>query len=759
MQHDQSLERLVLELVSRNDYKPLKPKRLAEQLKLDQDQLKPLKRALKHLVKAGHIAWGPQHLVLKSVPTKKSNEIIGRFRRAAGGYGFVTQSPSESDPTPADLFVPENKTLDAVDGDLVRAKISRNSNRRDLRISGRIVEVIERRNFKFVGTYFERNGSGFVRVDGQKFQTDVLVGDASSKNGKAGDKVVIEMVKFPTSYAQGEAVIVEILGDRGAPGVDTRMVIREFNLPGEFPEAVLDDARQQAQQFDGTIPENRTDLTRETIITIDPISARDFDDAISLEQLENGHWKLGVHIADVSHFVKSNSELDDEAFRRATSVYLPDQVIPMLPEIISNNLASLQPGRVRFSMTAFIEFSEDGIPIQTELLRSAIKSTRRFTYEEVDDYLQDDAPWREKLSSEVFQLLRDMHTLAMRLRARRMARGAFDLIIPDIEIDFDGDGRVVGAHKVENTESHQIIEEFMLAANEAVARHLADKELNFLRRIHEPPSDMKLRDLRSFLNDLRIDVGPVHSRFDLNQVIELARTRPDRDAINFAVLRAMQKAIYSPRNEGHFALASKHYCHFTSPIRRYPDLVIHRFVGDLIDGKRPADNFGRQVSIGQHCSDLEQRAEAAERELIKLKLLNYFSKRIGEVLPAVVTGVEAYGLFAQGLEIPVEGLVSLNHLPPDHYVYDRATRTLSGPRGNLFRLGDPVVVQVVRVDTDTRQIDFRMIERRPFAAKNEAVQQSKKPKHRPVRATGSNQSRRSKPVKHATESRRPRKHK
>ena len=559
------------------------------------------------------------------------------------------------------------------------------------------------------GSYLERQGYGLVKVDGEQFATDILVGDAGAKNCRSGDKVVIEMVNFPSNTQLGEAVIVEVLGERGKPGVDTQTIIHQFNLPQQFPERVLEDAREQAESFDEKIHEGRVDFTQTTVITIDPKTARDFDDAISLEQIENGHWKLGVHIADVSHFVRPRSPLDDEAYARGTSVYLPDKVIPMLPETISNNLASLQPGRVRYTTTAVIEFSADGVPIDTELCRGAIKSAHRFNYEEIDEYLEDDRPWKEKLKPGVFQLVRDMHTLGMILRRRRMDRGAFDLIIPDVKIDFDDDGKVTGAHTVDNTESHQIIEEFMLAANEAVARRLADEELAFPRRIHEPPSEIKLRDLKSFLRDLGIETDLLQSRFELNRVIELAKERPERDAINFAVLRAMQKAIYSPRDVGHFALASKAYCHFTSPIRRYPDLVIHRMVAELIAGKRPPNDFGRLARLGQHCSDLEQRAEAAERELIKLKLLNYMANKIGETMEAIVTGVEPYGLFAQGLKIPAEGLVPIDGLPEDRYQFDKGSRTLSGMRGHQFRLGDRVVVEVKSVDPDARQLELAIV--------------------------------------------------
>ncbi len=720
MQRDKSLERLVLELVDQPGYKPLKPKKIAKELELTDEQIRPLKRALKYLIKSGQLAWGPQHLVLKSnsakkrndlksTPIKKRNELTGRFRMAAGGYGFVKPEPSENDPTPVDVFIPASKTGDAASGDLVRAKFSRRKGRKELLLTGRIIEVVERITHRFVGTYLEREGYGFVKVDGEKFNTDIMVGDAGAKNCRVDDKVVIEMVNFPSSYELGEAVIVEVLGERGQPGLDTQTIIHQFNLPQQFPEEVLENARQEAEKFDETIGQDRTDFTKDTVITIDPKTARDFDDAISLTKLENGHWKLGVHIADVSHFVKPRSPLDNEAYNRATSVYLPDKVIPMLPETISNNLASLQPGRVRYTTTAVIEFSEDGIPIHTDLHRGAINSAHRFNYEEIDDYLEDDKPWKTKLKPDVFRLVRDMHTLGMILRKRRMARGAFDLIIPDVKIDFDDDGKVVGAHKVDNTESHQIIEEFMLAANEAVAQRLADDELHFPRRIHESPSDMKLRDLKNFLQELGIDTRSLQNRFELNRIIDLAKERPERDAISFAILRSMQKAIYSPRDIGHFALASDAYCHFTSPIRRYPDLVIHRMVADLIIKKRPADDFGHLLKLGQHCSDLEQRAEAAERELIKLKLLNYMVDKVGETMEAIVTGVESYGLFAQGTDVPAEGLVPIVNLPNDKYDFDKASRTLTGARGNYFRLGDQVTVEIKSVDPDARKLELAVV--------------------------------------------------
>lgn len=741
MQKNASLEQQVLAHVNRENYRPVKPRIIAKQLDLTEDQLRDLKRTIKRLVKRGQLAYGPKHLVLKSAaaatPSSKpgkrksgsgksaqsrprNNEVVGRFSRAAGGFGFVIVTPDETagpdEATVDDVYIPQSRSLDASTGDIVRARLTDQRQKGRLKTSGRIIEVIERRTHRFVGTYQESGEYGLVAIDGNQFEGSVLVGDASARAARVNDKVVVEMVRFPGQnqrgdFQPGEAVVVQVLGDRGTPGVDTLTIIAEYGLPGEFSDEVLDDARDQAEEFDESITDNRTDFTGETVVTIDPLTARDFDDAISLKRIENGHWLLGVHIADVSHFVRPGTELDNEAFSRATSVYLPDRVIPMLPEVISNNLASLQPDRVRYTMSAQIEFSDEGVPISTELHRGAIKSCHRFNYEEIDDYLADDSDWKRKLAPDVFRLVRDMHGLAMTLRRRRMDRGSFDLIIPEVEIDLDKDGRVCGAHTRKQTESHQVIEEFMVAANEAVARHLRDLELYLMRRIHESPSPVKLADLKTMMADLGYPSGDIQSRFELKRIIEEARDTPTGPAVHFAILRSMQKAIYSPRELGHYALASDAYCHFTSPIRRYPDLIIHRMIGDLLDGKKPASDFGRLQQLALHCSDMEQRAEKAERDLIKLKLINFLHERIGMEMDAIVTGVETFGMFAQGVELPASGFIPVDSLPRDRYVFDRGTRTLQGFRdGNRFRLGDALRIRVVSADPDRREIEYAVVD-------------------------------------------------
>ncbi len=713
---DQSLETRILEHVLSPDYQPVKPRVIARKLELPPELDREVRRTIKSLVRKGQLGWGRKRVVLPPGAAAKLARsdhglIIGEFRRAAAGYGFVRPSG-----TPAaagrneDIYIPLRRTSDAASGDTVRVRLRR-GRPGDPRKRGTVVEVVERDTQQFVGILLERGGETYVQIDGGIFAEPIPVSDAAARQAGEGDKVVVEMLHFPTHFHPGEGVIREVLGPPGAPGVDTLSIIREFGLPEHFSREALDTARAQAALFDESLGD-RLDLTGATIVTIDPRDARDFDDAISLDRLENGHWRLGVHIADVAHFVPPGSPLDDEARERGTSVYLPDRVLPMLPELISNGLASLQPGKLRYAQSVFIEFTAEGARVGAEFARSAIVNQRRFSYEEVDEFLNDPRRGRADLSTGVFALLGRMRELALLLRRRRLDQGAIELNLPEIKIELDQRGRVQGAHVVAHTLSHQIIEEFMLAANEAVAEHMQDHELNFLRRVHEPPDPRKLRALTEFVRELGIESESLENRFEIKRVVEAMREDPRRFAVHYAVLRSFQKAVYGPQNEGHYALNSRHYCHFTSPIRRYPDLVIHRMLDRMAQGKRPPDDFDQLAVIGNHCSDREQRAEAAERELIKVKLLSFLSTRIGQRMEAVVTGVEKFGLFVQGIELPAEGLVRVETLADDYYRFDSSAHTLTGYRqGNTYRLGDLLLVEIAFVDVDSRQLDFRLVQR------------------------------------------------
>lgn len=714
------IQKAVLDLVRSPNYQPLKPKGIARRLQMTGDDANLVKQAVKKLVSSGLLVYRGGHQVeLASGKTgekrgksgkSRGNLIQGTFRRRGSGNGVVRLAPDVAAELSFDeIHIPAEWAGDASSGDRVAVRLAKRR-RGGARVSGQVVELLERQTSQFVGTYSERDGSGYVQVDGNVFARPIYVGDPGARNVQPDDKVVIEMLRFPNHYREGEAVIVEVLGPIGKPGVDTRSVMREFGLPDRFPDDVLEDARKQAELFEESIPEDRLDLTGETIITIDPADARDFDDAISLSRDENGFWRLGVHIADVAHFVQPKTPLDREAQKRSTSVYLPGRVVPMLPEVISNGLASLQPRKLRFAKTVFIEFSPEGARTHVDLHRSVIRSTRRLTYEQVDAFLEDPESWRRKLGGKVHDLLVGMRDLARILRSRRQQRGALELSMPELKVDLDRYDQVQGAHVVPYTESHQMIEEFMLSANEAVADRLQQQDWLFLRRVHQPPALRRLNQLHEFVQELGYDVDDLDNPFSLQRLLQAVRGTPHEYAVNYAVLRSLKRAAYSPAEEGHFALASDCYCHFTSPIRRYPDLTIHRLVDALILGEKPHIDPAALASLGDHCSEQERRAEMAERELTKLKLLRYLDERIGLEMDAVVTGVEKFGLFAQGLELPADGFIHVEALGDDYYQFDSASRTLTGRmHGKRLRLGDVIRVAVARVDLERRQLDFRFI--------------------------------------------------
>lgn len=756
----------------------------------------------------------------------------GTLRRTKSGAGLFL--PDE-EPVSEPWWVPPEELADAFSGDVVFAeKLGRTTS--SGQPCARVLEVISRAMETFVGTYFEARGQGWVVLDGGHVDTPIAVGDPGAKGARPQDKVVIEMVVFPRPGRAGEAVITRVLGARGETGVDTMSILVQFGIPHEFSEDVLADARAAAHSFHEQDLTGRLDLTNETIITIDPVDARDFDDAISLRRTDEGHWQLGVHIADVSHFVPEGSAIDDEARRRGTSVYLPDLVVPMLPEVLSNALASLQAGHVRFTLSALLELDATGMVRSAEFARSAIRVTRRFAYEEVFALLQDEhrsdtasqlanpvaghqpesdhqpadeastgsatAPLRagainrsasqpsedaefgagllsddepaqaasqsseravdpagtlaepltpavdaqipavetpmveeviavadapddegehvppmgtaEPVPPEIRQLLAEMYELAMCLRRRRFRQGALELDLPEIKIDLNRNGTVTGAHRVAHDFSHQMIEEFMLIANVAVARRLNELNIPFLRRIHGSPDEVRMQEFAKFVGPLGYKLTNPQSRSDLQRLLRQARGQPTEFAVHYGLLRRLRQAEYSPLDEGHYALAEDDYCHFTSPIRRYPDLTVHRLLIAVLEQARVPQGAAdpRLIELGKHCSKTERRAESAERELIRVKLLTFMARRIGWELNATVTGVERFGMFLTGVELPAEGMIHVTGLPRDLYDFDGTAHALIGRRSGLqFRLGDCYRVKVAAVDLVKRTLDFELIGR------------------------------------------------
>jgi ribonuclease R len=700
-------EETILAALAKKNYQPLKPKALARKLGVPSSQYANFRRALKSLLSQKRIEVGKNHTVR---PVQPHGTVTGTYRATTAGFGFVRPHPVDGNAGP-EVYIPEGRALDAATGDEVLVRILRKPNRQGLGPSGEVQRVLARATHQFVGTYFERDGQGYVRVDGTVFSHSIYVGDPGAKGARPEDKVVFEMLRFPGPEDRGEGVITEILGPRGKPGVDTLSIIRAFGLPDPFAEDTLEEARAAADAFREQDLDGREDLTTEVIVTIDPADARDFDDAVSLvHDGRSKHWLLGVHIADVAHFAPPGGPLDREARKRGTSVYLPQRVLPMFPEIISNSLASLQQGKVRYVKSAFIDFTPAGQKTHARFANAAIRVCRRFTYEQVSAILADPEGEGSRVELEVLALLLRMRDLAMILRKRRLKRGALELNMPEIELEYDEQGRVSGAHFLKHDVSHQIIEEFMLAANEAVAEHLAGLGVPFLRRIHPAPEPDKLKAFAEFARILGYKGERATDRFTLQRILEQSSGKPEMYAVHYALLRSLKQAVYSPAEEGHYALASDTYCHFTSPIRRYPDLTVHRLLDRWLRTGRARSDEAELAALGEHCSKTERRAEAAERQLIKVKLLAYLEERIGLKLEVVITGVADYGFYAQAEELPVEGLVHISTLLDDYYFYDETSHSLTGRRTERrYRLGDKVRVQVVRVDLQRRQLDFRVI--------------------------------------------------
>ncbi len=715
---------IILAELSRKGYVPLKPKQLAKKLGIGEAAYPEFRKALKSLLADGRVEQGKNNQLR---PADQFGSVIGIYRRTKSGHGYVRPHGPEAG-AGTDIYIREGKERDASTGDEVMVKLTRRaSGQKDA--AGEVIRVLVRATRTFVGTYFEREGQAFVRVDGTVFSHSILVGDPGAKGAKPQDKVVVEMVKFPSPDDRGEGVIAEVLGPLNQPGVDLLTVVKAFGLPEEFPAPALDEARAQADKFREDDFHGRTDFTHDLVVTIDPIDARDFDDAVSVEiDPKTKHWILTVHIADVAHFAPVGGPLDAEAKKRATSIYLPRKVIPMFPEVISNGLASLQEGRVRYVKTVRMEFTASLQKGHVEFFNGVIRARKRFHYEQVQEIVNSfdggTKPGTE-VAPDVLAMLKRMRDLAAILRKKRFKRGSLELYMPEAVLEYDADGRVNGAHFAVNDESHQIIEEFMLAANEAVAEHLTKLGVPFLRRVHPAPKTEKLEAFAEFARILGYPMKHAEDRFELQRLLRITAEKPERAAIHYALLRSLKQATYSPVQDEHYALASQHYCHFTSPIRRYPDLVVHRLLDRWVKHKKVTADETEMKILGDHCSRMERRAETAERELVKLKLLQYLSTRLGEQLDAVITGVADYGFFAQAERFPAEGLIHVSSLTDDYYHFDESSHSLEGGRRKKrFRLGDRVRVEVGRVDLQRRMLDFRLA--------GQAGQPSKEPPREPT---------------------------
>ncbi|MGE3278063.1 MAG: ribonuclease R [Vicinamibacterales bacterium] len=638
--------------------------------------------------------------------------VVGRLEGHPGGFGFVTpERPIEG--ARGDIYVAAPNMEEALHGDRVVVRVERV--RSDGRHEGQIVQVLERGAETIVGRY-ETDGAGlhFVVPFDRRLTTDVQVARDETRDAEPGDMVTVAITRWPTPTRGPAGRVVEVLGGIDEPGVDTEIILRKFQIPDEHTHESIEQARRIGSAVRDRDLAGRTDFRDWDVVTIDGEHARDFDDAISIERLPNGNFWLGVHIADVAHYVEEGTPLDLEAFDRGTSVYFPERAVHMFPSDLATGLCSLNPHVDRLVQSCLMEVSPRGDVVRHEIHDGVIRSRERMTYTAVNTLLTGDDPELAARYAPVLPMFRDMHALFEILHARRRRRGSIDFDLPEPEVILDAEGFIEDIIASERNVAHRLIEEFMLLANETVARHLEEAGMPALYRIHEAPDPLKVEEFGEFVASLGFSlaappdgVKPKHFQALVGKIQGTPEERP----IAFLMLRTMQKARYDAINVGHFGLAAHTYTHFTSPIRRYPDLVVHRLLRELRRG-RVSDERRDELDddlpeVGRHTSEREKRASEAERELVQWKKVRFMADKVGEVYSGYITGVAPFGLFVELSEHFVEGLVHVSTMADDYYRYSEQGHTLFGETSKkVYRLGDKVKVQVVRVDMERRQIDL-----------------------------------------------------
>ncbi|WP_425457424.1 ribonuclease R [Bacillus marasmi] len=642
---------------------------------------------------------------------EKMNLVRGKLTGHAKGFAFVI--PDE--PGMDDIFIPPNETNNAMHGDIVLVRVANATSGQ--RREGTVVRIIERGIQQIVGTYTESKHFGFVIPDDKKFASDIFIPKAASGGAVEGHKVVVKLTTYPEGRKSAEGEVVAILGHKNDPGVDILSVIHKHGLPLGFEEEVLDQANETPDSIDESEIANRRDLRNEVIVTIDGADAKDLDDAVQVKKLENGNYMLGVHIADVSYYVTEGSPIDREAEERGTSIYLVDRVIPMIPHRLSNGICSLNPKVDRLTLSCTMEISPDGEVVNHEIFQSVIKTTERMTYSDVKKILVDRDEELLKRYEPLIPMFEMMGELAEVLRKKRMQRGAIDFDFKEAKVIVDDEGKPSDVVVRERSVAERLIEEFMLAANETVAEHFHWMDVPFIYRIHEDPKEDKLRRFFEFITNFGYIVkgtaNDVHPRA-LQEIIEEVQGKPEEMVVSTVMLRSMQQAKYYPESLGHFGLSTEFYTHFTSPIRRYPDLIVHRLIRTyLIEGKLEQATRekwdARLPGIAEHSSKMERRAVDSERETDELKKAEFMADKIGQEYDGIISSVTNFGIFVE-LPNTIEGLVHVSYMTDDYYRFDERHFAMIGERtGNVFRIGDEITIRVINVNKDERSIDFEIV--------------------------------------------------
>jgi ribonuclease R len=697
----------ILRLIRDPKYRPLDKIEIANALGYGAAQRNEVRRTLRDLEKEGEIARIRKN---RYVQPDTADLVTGTLSVHEAGYAFLTNEKKGQ----ADLFIAAENTGTAMHGDHVVARIIRGaefSRARTPRAEGRVIRILTRANETIVGTLQQTRNFFYVVPDDPRLVHNIYVQPSRVNHHEPhrDDKVVVRLEAWESRHVNPEGKIIECLGPRTAPGVDILSIIRKYHLPLEFPKAILEEASAISETV--TLIDGREDLRQQFIVTIDPDDARDFDDAIQVEEIKGG-WQLGVHIADVSAYVRPGSALDREAQRRGNSVYLPDRVIPMLPEQLSNGVCSLNPHVDRLTHSVFLQFDRNGRVRQTRFARTVIRSAHRLTYKQAFAILKSSA--RDELSERLHKAWK----LAALLRRKRFEHGSLDLDMPEVKVVVDKKGKPIRFERVENDESHQLIEEFMLAANEAVARELKNRGIPTIYRVHENPEAERLGELREFVLAHGIRVGDLTHRGEVQRLLAAIRGTAEEHPLKIALLKSLKRARYATTPLGHYGLAKVNYAHFTSPIRRYADLEVHRALADRDISRRSSRASSQLSAIADRISDTERNAAEAEIDAVKMKKLEFFELQLQardpQVFDAVVIDVRNYGILVELPEILLTGLIHVSTLADDFYVFSPSQRRFVGrQRRRRFAVGDKLRVHVARVDQFKRQIDFAIADLRP----------------------------------------------
>ncbi|MBF7097235.1 ribonuclease R [Alkalibacter mobilis] len=702
------IKEVIIDLIKSDEYKPMGYKDLMYVIGIkSKKERNDFKKVLDRMVSEGELVKNKKG---KYIVPPKDVYVKGTLQGHARGFGFVIPDDAI---TGSDIFVSASNLNGALDKDKVLVKIIKKTEKRD---EGEIYQIIERGHQKIVGTYEKNRNFGFVIPDNDKLCKDIYIPNSATMGAKDGEKVVVDITAWYENK-NPEGKIIEVLGGPGTKGIEIVSIIREYDFNVEFPDEVLAETNKIPDKVDLAEVENRKDLRNTKMVTIDGKDAKDLDDAISIKRLDNGNFSLGVHIADVSHYVGEKTALDREAYERGTSVYLVDRVIPMLPQKLSNGICSLNAGEDRLAFTCEMEIDKKGKVISHEIFKSVIKIDERMNYEDVTDILLEENKELIDRYSNFIQEFKDMEELANILRVeRRDKRGAIDFDFPESKIILDENGKTVDVVLYERTISHKIIEEFMLVCNETVAEFMFWSNLPFLYRIHEDPSTEKLDALRDFLTNFgyKLQKGKEIKPAAIQELVNSIEGTNEEDFLSRLILRAMQQAKYSPENLGHYGLAAKYYCHFTSPIRRYPDLMIHRIMSQMIKDQlteKKIKKYNKTMQeIADHTSMRERLAEKAERDTDDLKKTEYMVDKIGDEFEGIISSVTSFGFFVE-LKNTVEGLVRVQDFN-DYFVYDDKNHRFIGERTKKqYRLGDPITVKVSNVSIPLRQVDFTVVDK------------------------------------------------